>query len=332
MSPKQLGLFGTASPVSGAVTCTVSDEDREVASRLPTLVRFGTSSWTFPGWPLWRGAPTAEALAKDGLRAYATHPLLRTVGIDRSYYGPLRDEDLDGYADQLAGAPSFRAVSKVWEELTTAVFPRHPRYGSRAGTANPHFLDAERFLSEVIAPYRRSFLPYTGPFVLELTPMPKGAMDVSTLTARVDAFLRRIRPGHEDLPLAFELRNEELFGDRWLGTLRAHGVAHVFTYWTAMPSIRAQLAPRGAITGAPFVVARLMLPRFARYAEKKADYAPFDKLVEIQPDMRDDVLTLLRAAAEADSSDAFVIVNNKAEGSAFLTIRALAARVARELT
>lgn len=331
MSPKQLGLFGPTSAGAGAVSCVITDQDREIAARLPAFVRFGTSSWTFPGWPLWAGSPTADALAKEGLRAYAAHPLLRTVGIDRSYYGPLRDEDLEGYAGQLAGAPAFRAVSKVWEELTTAVFPRHPRYGARAGTPNPHFLDPERFLSEVVAPYRRSFGAHAGPFVFELTPMPRGAMDAATLAARVDALLARVRCEDEDLRLAFELRNEELFGARWLDALRAHAAAHVFTYWTAMPSIRAQLAPRGVAAGAPFVVARLMLPRYARYAEKKAEYAPFDRLVSVQPEMRDDVLALLRASADAGASDAYVIVNNKAEGSAFLTIRALADRTAREL-
>jgi uncharacterized protein YecE (DUF72 family) len=61
----------------------------------------------------------------------------------------------------------------------------------------------------------------------------------------------------------------------------------------------------------------------------KTCLAPFDKLVEIQPEMRDDVLALVRAA-EAAGSDAFVIVNNKAEGCAPLTIRALASRLVTE--
>jgi len=47
--------------------------------------------------------------------------------------------------------------------------------------------------------------------------------------------------------------------------------------------------------------------------------------------MRDDVLDILRAAEEADCKDAFILVNNKAEGSAPLTVRELAIRVAREL-
>jgi hypothetical protein len=98
-----------------------------------------------------------------------------------------------------------------------------------------------------------------------------------------------------------------------------------------MPSLRAQLARHGALASSPFVIARLMLPPFTRYAEKKAEYAPFDRLVAPQPDMQDDVLLLLRAALEANVPSAFVLANNKAEGSAPLTLKALASRVTRLL-
>jgi uncharacterized protein YecE (DUF72 family) len=362
MKGAQLGLFepaaldgpGARGRGPGApparVAPHVTDEDRELAARLPRWLRFGTSSWSFPGWKgiLFEGDHTGEALARAGLGALAEHPLFRTVGLDRSYYGPLRDEDVAAYAEQLAAGaerapslPRFRIVSKVWDEITTAVFPRHPRYGARAGAKNPSFLDADRFLGEVLAPYERSgaFLEHAGPFVFELTPMPRGAMSPAELTARLDAFVARLPSGTGAPRWAFELRNEDLFGPRWLDALRANGAAHVFTYWTAMPSLRAQLAAgrAGAAAGASraigarFTVARLMLPPFTRYASKKAELAPFDALVAPQPEMRDDLAEILRAAAEADVEDAFVIVNNKAEGSAPLTIRALAARAAREL-
>jgi uncharacterized protein YecE (DUF72 family) len=319
----------------------ITEEDREVAARLPSWVHLGTSSWSFPGWSglLWKGRPTEDDLARAGLRAYAQQPLLRTVCVDRSYYGPLRAEDVASYATQLDEAaaltpdlPRFRLVSKVWDEITTAVFPTHPRYGARAGQANPAFLDASRFLGEVLEPYR-GFGRHFGPFVFELTPMPRGAMDDRALADRVDAFLSALPdtwPDGTTHAWAFELRNQELMTDRWHSVLRAHRAAHVFTYWTAMPSLRAQLASHGKIAS-PFVVARLMLPPFMRYAEKKAEYAPFDRLVAPQSDMRDDVLNILRAAQEADCTDAFIIANNKAEGSAPLTARELAIRIAKEL-
>jgi uncharacterized protein YecE (DUF72 family) len=334
--PPQLSLFGAAM-LAPHVTPKITPEDTELAARLPAFVRFGTSSWSFPGWRgiVWDGQPTEAELVRGGLAAYAAHPLFRTVGLDRSYYGPLRAEELGEYAEQLAragnpgnpGKRAFRVVSKVWDEITTAVFPKHPRYGARAGGKNPTFLDAERFESEVLAPYALRFREHAGPFVFELTPFPRGAVDERTLVAKVDDFLARLPAGPR---WAFELRNAEVFGRRWLDMLRAHGAAHVFSFWTAMPPLSVQLRAGGIV--APFTVVRLMLPPYARYEARKAELAPFDRIASPQEEMRSDVVDILRAAAEADCDDAFVLVNNKAEGSAPLTIRALADKAATALT
>ena len=53
---------------------------------------------------------------------------------------------------------------------------------------------------------------------------------------------------------------------------------------------------------------------------------PFDRLVEPQPAMREDVCTLIEEAGRR-GYEVFVIVNNKAEGSSPLTVRALAERL-----
>jgi uncharacterized protein YecE (DUF72 family) len=331
----QLSLFGTAA-LAPSVAPKITPEDTALAARLPAFVRFGTSSWSFPGWRgiVWEGQPTEAELARGGLSAYAAHPLFGTVGLDRSYYGPLRAEELTAYSEQLAraGKPSFRVVSKVWDEITTAVFPRHPRYGARAGGKNPAFLDAAHFASEVLAPYALSFREHAGPFVFELTPFPRGAIDERTLVAKVDDFLARLPgPGGSGSSdkgprWAFELRNSEVFGRRWLDMLRAHRAAHVFSFWTAMPPLSTQLRAGGIV--APFTVIRLMLPPYARYEARKAELAPFDRIASPQLEMRRDVVDIIRAAAAADCEDAFVLVNNKAEGSAPLTIRALAENTA----
>jgi uncharacterized protein YecE (DUF72 family) len=317
----QLRLFGdeTIEPV-------ITEEDRALAERLPAFVHFGTSSWSFPGWSgiVWRGQPSESSLARWGLAAYAKHPLFRAVSLDRSYYAPLRREDVETYASQLADAAAFRMLPKVWDEITTAVFPSHPRYGARAGQRNPRFLDADAFRSEVLAPYGDA--AFAGPFVFELTPMPAGTFDERTFVARVDDFIARLPAGR----WAFELRNAELLGRRWLDMLRSNGVAHVMTYWTAMPSLREQL--RLGALGAPFAVVRLMLPPFTRYTARKFDFAPFDRIVQPAPEMREDVVTILRAMAERGGDDTFVLANNKAEGSAPLTIRALAAEAANALS
>ena len=165
------------------------------------------------------------------------------MGFDRTYYRPLRDDDIADYLGQLDAARAlapglvpFRAVSKVWDEITTAVFPAYPRHGARAGQKNPAFLDPRAFANEVLAPYAR--VGATGPFVFELTPMLRGTFEPGAFYARVEAFLEALPSGNR---YAFELRNPELFGPRWLDLLRAHGAGHVYNAWTAMPSLRVQL-------------------------------------------------------------------------------------------
>lgn len=311
----QLGLFGET-----RTRPHVDERERALARKLPTSVRLGTSSWTFPGWGgiVYEGSPSEADLLADGLRAYASHPLFRTVGIDRSYYGPLTSRDLAGYAAQLS--PGFLAVSKVWEELTTFVFPKHPRFGDRAGTKNPRFLDPDEVLETVLAPFAESFAPYTGPFVFELPPAPTSAIgDGREHAVAIERLLTRLPTTFR---YAFELRNRELLTPRYLDVLRAHRAAHVMNYWTAMPTVGEQLAMKGSIS-ADFVVLRLMLPPRTRYEQLKSAYAPFDRIVRQDDEMRRDVVAVVRAC-EALGADVFVIANNKAEGSAPLTLEALA--------
>ena len=303
-----------------------TDEDRELASHIPASVRFGTSSWTFQGWNniVYSGSPTQAALVRSGLRAYARHPLLRTVGIDRSYYAPLTDEDLAGYSAQLP--QGFLAVSKVFDEITTFAFPRHPRYGAKGGTFNPDFLNPDRVLNEVIGPYERQFRPFAGPFVFEIAPIPEGALpSAELLSQKISALLQRLP---NTFRYSFELRNQALLTPRYLDTLRAHSAGHVINYWTAMPTVGEQLAIPGIFTS-NFVVVRLMLPPYSRYEEQKAAFEPFDRLCAPQLAMRADVIELLRQAIDRGINETFVLANNKAEGSSPLTLKALAQEIAK---
>ncbi len=80
------------------------DTTRALAARLNPRIRLGASTWSYPGWAgiVWDEGPYSEAvLAKNGLTAYAQHPLLRCVGIDRSFYRPLTEGQYARYAGQV---------------------------------------------------------------------------------------------------------------------------------------------------------------------------------------------------------------------------------------
>ena len=46
------------------------------------------------------GVHSDVRLSRQGLPAYAAHPLLRTVGIDRTFYAPMAEADFRRYANQ----------------------------------------------------------------------------------------------------------------------------------------------------------------------------------------------------------------------------------------
>ena len=80
------------------------DTTHALAARLNPRIRLGASTWSYPGWAgiVWDEGPYSEAvLAKNGLTAYAQHPLLRCVGIDRSFYRPLTEGQYARYAGQV---------------------------------------------------------------------------------------------------------------------------------------------------------------------------------------------------------------------------------------
>ena len=79
----------------------IPDRVRGLAARLPARVRLGTSL-VVPRLARDRLRPARleTLLAREGLAAYARHPLLRTVSLDRTY-APLEPDVFAGYAAQV---------------------------------------------------------------------------------------------------------------------------------------------------------------------------------------------------------------------------------------
>lgn len=297
-----------------------------IAAALPDGVHFGTSSWTFPGWAglVYPPGLTGAALSREGLRHYARHPLLTTVGVDRSYYAPIPIDDLRQYADQLPDG--FRCCLKAPASVTSRLVPS---FGAARGAAtrNPSFLSVDRLIADLLEPLAVAFLPHTGPIVLEF---PPGARDQAQAPA---AFLEALDRFLDGLPREFEyaveLRDKALLTPAYRAVLAAHGVAHTYNYWSAMPMPLAQAAvipPEEP----PFSVVRLLLRPGAWYEDQRDRFTPFNRLVEPDEVMRDEVVQLTTRAL-AKGRKVYVLVNNKAEGSSPLTVDALAARLARAL-
>jgi uncharacterized protein YecE (DUF72 family) len=319
----QLGLFPQepAPPDTAFVgPADVPDRLAAIARRLPRTLRLGTSSWSFPGWQgiVYDRAVPQRTLARHGLAAYASHPLLRTVGIDRTWYRPMEAEDFRAYADAVPS--DFRFLVKADRLTTSPVDPES--YGVRK--ENPRFLDAGYATEAMVAPMMEGLGRKAGPLLFQFSPMSAGVVGgKERFFERLHAFLDALPRG----PLyAVELRTPGFLDDRYARLLEETGAAHCYNVHPAMAPLSRQLG-RISPFHQPALVVRWMLHEGLAYEAARDRYDPFDRIVDEDEASRERIAVAVLDALVAERP-AFVIVNNKAEGSAPLSVFRLAERIA----
>ncbi|HKJ01251.1 MAG TPA: DUF72 domain-containing protein [Longimicrobiales bacterium] len=318
----QLGLFDdTPTPgVTPVASAPVPPELVRAAGRLPENLRLGTSSWSFPGWEglVYDRKASETTLARYGLAAYARHPLLRTVGVDRGFYRPVPVQDFQGYAD--AVPEDFRFLVKADRLLT---YPTDPGSGAFRGV-NPYFLDPTYAIDAVVGPMVEGLRSKAGPLLFQFPPLaPNLVGGPEAFAQRLHRFLDALPPG----PLyAVELRTPALLTPGYVKVLESVRAAHCYTVHPAMSSLEEQL---GAVRPfeQPALLVRWMLHAGLKYEAAKERYEPFDRIVDEDPDSLERITLAAFDALIAERS-VFVVVNNKAEGSSPLSVFRLARRLA----
>jgi uncharacterized protein YecE (DUF72 family) len=319
----------------GVEPAAPEEELQRLARALPATIFLGTSSWSFPGWQriVYGGEYTEVQLARTGLAAYARHPLLHAVGIDRGFYRPLSQQQYEAYARQVP--ERFRFVVKAPSVITDASLR-----GERGQPAadNASFLDPSIAREKFVLPALRGLGPRAGPLVFQLSPLPRPLVADSgrELIDNLGLFLRQL-PREVDgrAPVyAVELRNAELLTPRFVRMLHDAGVRLCLGIHAAMPAAARQAAALRALDSpagdegenwtlkGPLVV-RWSLRAGLRYEQARNRYAPFDRLLDADLITRGTLAHLAHVAIRS-SQPAYVIVNNKAEGSAPLSCIELA--------
>jgi uncharacterized protein YecE (DUF72 family) len=299
---------GTTAGGSAAVRpAPPSPEQVALAARVPRTIRLGGMSWSYPGWAgsVYAGPASPRQLARQGLPAYAAHPLLRTVEIDRSFYDPLASEVFGAYAAQVPD--DFRFVVKAHEDCTIERFPTHARYGQRRGQTNPRFLDGAYAAEVVVPPIVAGLGAKLGVILWQFPPQDGGG----AFTRRLGEFLRRLPRGPT---YAVELRTSALLGPGYGDVLAEAGAVHCHNVWTAMPSPLQQARLLPPATRRPLVMRWLLRPGDP-YESAQARFDPFDRLRDEDPTNRGEVAGLV-ARAYRHGVPALVTVDNKAEGCA----------------
>lgn len=296
---------------------------------LSPLIRFGTSTWTYEGWQgqVYRRQYAKTTFATECLGEYCQYlyndePLFRTVGNDSTFYRPPTANQLRHYLNQIP--EDFEMCFKVWEEITIPHFARQARYGPKAGQPNPRFLDAKLFNELVLTPYREAkFEPHMGPFIFEFQ---RHGLNIGEFCSRLDQFFGQLP---NDFRYAVEIRNAGLLGMEHQKVLKSHGVAHVYNHWSSMPPLLEQHKRMEECFTAPFTVIRILTPLNMPYEVAKKRAAPYNKIVGELPQMRKETVTLIKQAM-GENRRAYVLVNNRSEGNAPLTVQALARSLRHE--
>ena len=338
-------LLELAAPTRSGVVVEGADVDESLTRLgrlLPRTVHLGTSSWYFPGWRnlVWRSDSdyTESQLARHGLSAYARHPLLRCVGIDRTFYQPLTVAEYARYAEQVPD--DFRFVVKAPAMIADAAMR-----GKRGEPieSNPLFLDASAAIDHFVEPAIEGLGKHIGPLVFQLSPLPselKGGSGGIAVIERIAALLRALpaRAGSVAPIYAVELRDAELLTPRFVRMLRECGGRMCLALHPRMPVAARQSAALRAMDAlddegddwrlkGPLVVRWTLAPGL-RYEEARTRYAPFDRLVDPDIPTRGTLAHLIHVAIKSEQPS-FIIANNKAEGSAPLTLIELARAVVR---
>jgi len=342
----QPSLFGDAPEASKATPrskgasrstvqpASVSEAHLALRRQLPDDLHLGSSSWTYPGWAglVWAEDYPEAKLSKEGLRAYSQHPLMRAVSVDRAFYRPLTVSQYSAYALQVPD--DFRFTIKAPSLVSDALVRDET---GRGMTLNRNFLDPELAVREFVEPALAGLGPKLGALVFQLSPLPDAWLNrldrVLDQLAALLAALPPLLPTAPDAVVAIEVR-DPLFlqaphAARLAALLREAGATFCLGLHAKMPPIAEQLPMLRALWPRP-LVCRWNLHRVHGaygYEEARELYAPYDQLVDPDLEIRATLAKVIHATTSAGHK-AYVTISNKAEGSAPLTVEALAQAVA----
>ena len=322
----QIELFSTGGSDADLIgTAALPADLDDGAVRLPPELRLGTSSWAFPGWAgvVYAQRAGEQMLARAGLGAYARHPLLRAVGMDRTFYAPLAADEFRHYARMVP--PDFRFVVKAHAALTTPI-DRLARNVAVTPDVD-RFLDLRYAIDRIVTPAVEGLGSRLGALLFQFPPLGLPyARDPQLFINALATFLDQLPRGPQ---YAVELRNREMLCGPYADVLARNGVTHCFNVHPRMPGVLEQaelLGEHAWLSGA--VVLRWLLHPTQDYEAARERYFPFDRIVDPDAANRAAVATLLERIVDR-GNEAIAIANNKAEGCAPLTLFGLARELDR---
>lgn len=311
----------------------------QLAAKLRQLaaqgVFIGTSSWKYPGWfgkvyeedrYVWRGRFSKTRFEQNCLTEFAqTFP---AVSVDATYYKFYERAALEEMA---AHVPDyFQFAFKVCSDITFKQFPQLPRFGHRAGTANPHFLDTNLFADAFLAPCE-TIRSKVGLLTFEFSrfgpgEFARGAEFVEAL----DNFLGKLPRGW---PYGVELRNRQWLRPEYFAMLARHGVTHIYNAWADVPPVPEQMTMPGSETNPALLAARFLLREGRTFEQAVKQFSPYSEIKDPNQEGRAAAVALAKRALKSKGkTKAMLLVGNRFEGHSPGTINAIVSDLGDEPT
>jgi uncharacterized protein YecE (DUF72 family) len=265
---------------------------------------------------IYKGGYDSEAhFQRASLREYTSY--FPCVGVDFTYYA-WPAADMMAYLVE-STPENFRLCPKVTKRITLSSFPNLPAYGKWAGKKNPDFLNADLFASQFLDPVSR-LKGRLGIVLFEFSGPEEDELE------KLREFVRVIP---RDFAYAVEIRNPGLVRPEFYRLLNEAGVSPAFSLWTRMPPVEAQLAAyreAGAAPAALPFVGLGFLKQGRTYEEAVRLFQPYREPKEADEAGRAALAGLAREALR-EGRKAFLLVNNRWEGSAPHSLGAIAGKI-----
>jgi uncharacterized protein YecE (DUF72 family) len=244
--------------------------------------------------------------------------VFKTVCVDAAYYTFPTEKYLAALASQVPS--DFQFAFKVTDTITLKRFHDHPRHGSKAGKENPDFLNADAFFQGFLRPCE-SIRQNVGLLMFEFSRFyPSDFEHGRDFVAALDSFLSKLPAGW---PYAIEMRNKHWLKPEYFECLARHHVAHVYNSWTAMPPVGEQMALAGSQPNPSLLAARFLLKPGRSYEQAVESFQPYNETKEVNNEARAAGASLIRRGKKNPKGKTFLFINNRLEGNALNTIRAM---------
>lgn len=288
-------------------------------------VLIGTSSWKYQGWREalydsaryeYRNKFAVTRFERNCLSEYAE--VFKTVCVDAAYYTFPSTKYLEGLSAQVPD--DFQFAFKITDSITIKRFPNHARHGGKAGRENPDFLNAAAFVQGFLRPCE-SIRSKIGILMFEFSKFyPSDFEHGRDFVAVLDTFLAKLPKGW---PYGIEMRNKYWLKQEYFECLARHGIAHIYNSWTDMPPVGEQIELPGSETNPELTAARFLLKPGRPYEEAVKNFQPYDKAKEVNEPARKAGAKLIEAGKEKKRKRTFLFINNRLEGNALETIKAI---------